>query len=108
MTQLTKEQAIKAYESQIWLDMTDQQIAEAQLFQDRLFVPFDVFHKAVEVTLGRPVYTYEFGLDRAGLQKEFLGQRPTPSFEDVIGLIPKEKLLVINLNEPTESGFSEN
>ncbi len=96
MKQLTKEQAIKAYESQIWLDMTDQQIAEAQLFQDRLFVPFDVFH------------THEFGLDRAGLQKELLGERPTPSFEDVIGLIPKEKLLVINLNEPTESGFSEN
>ena len=41
--QLTKEQAIKAAQSEIWKDMTDQQIVQFQLFQSRLCMPFGEF-----------------------------------------------------------------
>jgi hypothetical protein len=31
-----------------------------ELFTDRLFMPFDLFHEGVEELLGRPVWTHEF------------------------------------------------
>lgn len=52
---MTKEQVIKLAESEFWKDVTYEQIAKFQLFEDLLCMPFDVFHEAVEKTLGRPV-----------------------------------------------------
>ena len=95
MKQMTKEQAIKFHDLELWKDMTDSQIAELQLLQDRLLVPFTVFHKAIETSLNRPVFTHEFGLNREGLLKELLGESKTPTLEEIIGLLPKEKTIVV-------------
>lgn len=46
MKQLTREQAIAFCENKCYDGMTSRQIAEFQMEQDRLCVPFDVFHKA--------------------------------------------------------------
>lgn len=46
MIQLTREQAIAFCENKCYDGMTSRQIAEFQMEQDRLCVPFDVFHKA--------------------------------------------------------------
>ena len=97
MKQLTKEQAIAFGENKLYEEMTPQQIAEFQLVQDRLCMPFDVFHKAIEETLGRPVYTHEIALSKDSLLKELLGERPAPTFEEIINLIPEEKRIVIQL-----------
>lgn len=57
---LTKEQAINAYESEFWLELTPEQRGLVQLFIDRLVMPFDVFHEGVEALLNRQVWTHEF------------------------------------------------
>jgi hypothetical protein len=33
-------------------------------------MPFDVFHEAVEKTIGRPVFTHEFGVNANGIRAE--------------------------------------
>ena len=95
MEQLTEEQAISFYENKVYENMSYRQIAEFQIEQDRLCMPFEMFHEAIEKTLGRPVFTHEFALNRNGLKKELYGEKESPTFEDVISLIPKEKLILI-------------
>lgn len=92
---MTKEQAIALYESGWWKNKTPRQIAMFQMFEDRLCLPFGEFHKAVEEALGRPVFTHEFGLNRDGLQKELLGDQPAPTPQQILEMIPKDKLVAV-------------
>jgi len=70
-----------------------------QLFQDKLCIPFDIFHAAIERVLDRPVWTHEFGLNHDGLVAEYLGKTPKPSFEDIMNLIPEEKRVILVMDE---------
>lgn len=97
MKQLTREQAIAFCDNKLYEGMTSQQIAEFQMEQERLCMPFDVFHKAITEALGRPVYTHEFGLNREGLLKELRGEKEPPTLEEIINLIPKDKRILIPL-----------
>ncbi len=95
-SKLTKEQAIKLGEAKFWEPMSYRERAGFQLFEELLCMPFGVFHEAVEKSLGRPVWTHEFGsagLD--GLKKEFLGVRPAPTFQEIVELIPADKRIII-------------
>ena len=94
MRQLTKEQAIKFYNSKEYENWTPNRIVDLQLFQDRLCIPFPVFHEAIEKVLKRPVFTHEFAF-RDRLVKEYRGDKPAPTLEEIINLIPKEKRVVI-------------
>ena len=96
MKQLTKEQAIKFHDSKEWEKFDSDQITQFQLLQDKLCIPFSVFHKAITETLNRDVYTHEFGLNREGLIEEYFGVRPRPTLDDIINLIPEEKRIIIN------------
>ena len=69
MYQFTKEQAIEFSEKRNWEPMSYQERAKFQIEQKLLCMPFDIFHEAIEKTLGRPVYTHEFGLNMEGLRK---------------------------------------
>jgi hypothetical protein len=87
---MTEEQAVKLAASEFWKELTPRQIAEL------LCMPFDVFHEAIEKALGRSVWTHEFafgGLDR--MKAELLGERPAPTFADILALIPEEKRLLL-------------
>jgi hypothetical protein len=95
--ELTREQAIALYESGFWKDMTYIERAKFQIMEERLCMPFDVFHEAISKALGRPVWTHEFGLNREGLIKELFDGAPPPSLEDIINLIPEEKRIVIGV-----------
>lgn len=95
MKQLTKAQAIAFAENKCYENMTYRQIAEFQMEQDKLCMPFDVFHEAIEKTLGRPVFTHEFGLNHDGLRKELFGEKVPPTFEEILNLIPQEKRVLI-------------
>ncbi len=97
MKQLTKEQAIAFCENKCYENMTSRQIAEFQMEQDRICMPFEVFHKAIEETLGRPVFTHEFGLNHDGLRKELYGEKEHPTLEEIINLIPEDKRILIQL-----------
>ena len=65
-----KEKAIKLSLTEWWKEKSYREIAEFQLFTAELCCPFDVFHEAVEKSLGRPVFTHEFGLNYDGICKE--------------------------------------
>lgn len=95
MKQLTREQAIAFCENKLYEGMTSRQIAEFQMEQDRLCVPFDVFHEAIEKALDRPVYTHEFALNREGLLKELRGEKEPPTLEEIINLIPEDKRIIL-------------
>lgn len=95
MNLVTKEQAIALAKSEFWKGMAHRQIAEFQLNEELLCMPFEVFHEAMEKTLGRPVFTHEFGLNVQGLKDELYNGASAPSLEDIIGLIPEDKRLII-------------
>ena len=97
MSEITKEQAIALSESKFWESMTPREIAEFQMFTDRLCMPFDVFHLAVEKALGRPVWTHEFGLDLDGLKAELRGERGAPTMIEIVNLIPADKRVLVVL-----------
>ena len=100
---MDKEQAIKMVESKWWVGLHPDIITGFQLFEPMLCMDFSVFHENIEKSLGRPVFTHEFGLNIEGLQKEFLGEKEKSTFEEVLGLIPQDKRVVILAN-PKEGG----
>ena len=91
---LTQEEAIKLYDTEWWKDASDYDIVKFQLFEDRLCMPFDLFHTSVEKVLGRPVWTHEFG-SSGKLAEEFLGEKTAPTFEEIMNLIPEEKRVLV-------------
>lgn len=98
MKQLTKEQATSFYLSKEWQSWNDEQIVRLQLFQDLLCVPIEVFNKAMNKVLNRPVYTHEFSsANYTNLIEEYLGTREAPTLDEIINLIPEEKRSTINL-----------
>ena len=94
-----REKAVKMYESEWWKDKSYRQIAKVQLFTTELTCPFDVFHEALEKSLGRSVFTHEMGLNYDGLVQEFLDERDAPTEQEIMDLIPPEKLVVVRLPE---------
>ncbi len=91
---MTEKQAIALAESEFWKDMTLEDRAKFQLFQERLCMPFGVFHEAVEKLLGRGVWTHEFANQKA-LQQEYLGERKAPSMQEIIEMIPADKRVIV-------------
>jgi len=86
------DEAVKLCETEFWKDWTAQEIAEFQMYNSRLLMPWAVFHDAVSETLGRPVWTHEFASDE--LREELKGKRSRATFEDVLGLLPPERTIV--------------
>jgi hypothetical protein len=91
---MEKEEAVKLYESEFWKDMTDRERAMFQLSEERLCMPFGVFHESVENALNRSVWTHEFAQPNL-LLRELIGDKPAPTMEDIIGMIPKEKRIIV-------------
>lgn len=95
--QLSKEQALAFAESGAWKDMTPIERGAFQLRQRLLCMPFDKFHEGLEALLGRPVFTHELGLNYDGLIAEAEGRADAPTFEQIINMIPKDKLVVVKV-----------
>ncbi len=67
---LSKQKAISLYESKEWEKWSNLEIVAKQLYTEKLFLPFEIFHEAIEIVLNRPVYTHEFAQPES-LKKEF-------------------------------------
>lgn len=94
MQQITKEEAIFICENKLYEDWNDSEIVKFQLFQKRLAMPFGIFHKAMEKVLKRAIYSHEFAnSDR--LISEYLGKAKAPTFDEILELIQKGKLIVV-------------
>ena len=96
MKEITREQAIALHDTRFWEGMSARDIATFQLHEDKLCMPFDVFHLALEEALGRPVWTHELGMNRDGIMRELAGDAEPPSMEDIINLIPEEKRIIVS------------
>jgi hypothetical protein len=94
--ELNQEQAKSLFDSGLWKAWTPDQVVRFQLFQDRLCVEFSHFHKCITEVLCRSVFTHEFGF-RDDLIKEYLGEKPAPTFDEIINLIPEQKRIIIGL-----------
>ena len=92
---MTKEQAIALADSKFWEEMSAHDIAKFQLLERRMGMPVEVFHKAIEETLGRPVFTHEFCFDTEGLIEELFGAKPKPTMEEIINLLPEGKRVIL-------------
>jgi hypothetical protein len=89
MKQLTTEQAIAFHNSGAWKAMSAKERAVFQMQQDKLCMPFGEFHKAVEETLDRPVWTHEFGLNSDGIRAELEGKAKAPTFAEILAMLPE-------------------
>ena len=47
------------------------------------------------MTIGRPIFTHEFGLNRKGLRDELFNGAEAPTLEQIIEMIPEEKRVII-------------
>jgi len=92
---MTREEAISLSESKFWEGMTLRERAVFQINEPLLCMPFDVFHEAVEKTIGRPVFTHEFGLNYEGIKNEIMNGAPPPTMEEIINMIPEEKRAIV-------------
>jgi hypothetical protein len=98
---MTREEAIAFGEAKKWEPMTLRERAVFQMQEERLCMPFSVFHEAVEKTLGRPVYTHEFAGNRDRILRELLEGAPPPSLTEIVEMFPAEKkVLVIKPSKP--------
>ncbi len=95
-----RSRAIALFESGWWLDRPAREVAKFQLFTAELCLPFDVFHRALEETLRRPVWIHELGLNLDGIFQEFLDERDAPSVEEILALLPPEKTRAVLLEQP--------
>lgn len=93
---MTKQEAIKKSKSSFWVDLTPREIVDFQLYEEKLCMPWDIFHGAIEEALGRPVQTLEFAYPD-NLKKEFEGKKEKPTFENILNLIPKGKQTIVVL-----------
>ena len=92
---MTRAEALELGNSRFWEDMAAADIATFQLFEPLLCMPFDVFHKALEVALGRPVFTHELGLNIEGLRAELRGDQRAPTPREIMALIPATKRCIV-------------
>jgi hypothetical protein len=95
---MTRDEAIALAETKWWENATDQQIIGFQLFESKLCMDFGAYHAAVERVLGRPVFTHEFA-DYASLQREFLGDKPAPTMEEIVNMIPEAKRILVAVSK---------
>ncbi|MBW4460507.1 MAG: hypothetical protein KME47_09740 [Nodosilinea sp. WJT8-NPBG4] len=91
-----QETCIDLFESSWWEDFTHEQAAFLQFHQDKLCMPFGLFHKYFENLIGRPVYSHEFASKR--LLQEELETGIHPTLNEILAQIPSEKLITFTQN----------
>lgn len=91
-----KEKAIALAESGWWKELTPHDIVRVQFYTAELCMDFGDFHGAMEQVLGRPVWTHEFA-DFDRLKQEMDGDKPAPTLEEIMNLIPVEKRIVVEV-----------
>jgi hypothetical protein len=96
-----EEKALALYNSGWWEGKSSRELAKFQLFTEELSMPFQVFHKALEESLDRPVWTHELGSNFDGIVMEFLGEKDPPTMDEIFNLIPEEKRILVTTSVDT-------
>ncbi len=98
--ELTKDQAIEMCQSNWWEGMPDRDVCVFQMHQRLLCLPFDIFIVIMERVLDRPIMTHEF-INWEGMRRELMGERPAPTPQEIIELIPIDKRILIAVGDRT-------
>jgi hypothetical protein len=100
----TSKEAISLAKTGWWKSCEPYEVALWQLDSQFLAMDFSAFHKAVEKACGRPVWTHEFAFGgRVRLSAEILKERPAPSMEQILDLLPREKTIVVLVDDKGKS-----
>lgn len=85
---IPEKEALAISQSKWWLEKTPQEIARIQIFTNQLCCPWDVFHEAVETTLGESVTAYGFATLRELLCIKILKavQKQPPTLNEIKNL----------------------
>jgi hypothetical protein len=75
---LTREEALAKFKTEWWKTATPDEIAEFQLGEQFLCCPWILFQKAVQLYMGRPVWTHEFADPEALKREKRDGMGETP------------------------------
>lgn len=95
---MTQKEAIALMATKFWEEMDDVARFRFQINEERLCMPFEIFHKSAEVALNRSVWSHEFA-NPGRLWKEYAGAAPRPTFKDILALIPAEKLILLTFSD---------
>ena len=78
---MTTKEAILLFVNRWYELQTLLEIVEFQLYEEKLCMPFNLFHCVVEKVLGRPVYKHEFA-DMERLREEFQEKKETLDIQE--------------------------
>ena len=92
MQQFTVKQAKAIYDSNIWENWTDIEIAQVQLFQNKRCIPDEEFYKSLSNVLETDVDLIK-GMDIVILRHIYLDLYIEPTYNDILLYIPKELLI---------------
>lgn len=92
MQQLDKTQAVEIYRSGLWKKWDHEQRVKCQLFQQRLCMPFKIFHQSLESVLKRHIQFTEFS-NSADLIDEYINTHQLPSWKEIQLQISKSQSL---------------
>ncbi|MFZ2414425.1 MAG: hypothetical protein WAW33_00230 [Minisyncoccia bacterium] len=84
-----------------WWESSDPfEIAWGQLNEPILVMDIGKYMEALNTVLDRPVYNHELtSSNLEKLREEIRGNRPAPSLEEIIKMIPEEKRIIVELSE---------
>ena len=105
---MNKEEAIALAETKWWEGKTDEEIAEFQIHEELFCCPFDIFHKAIETWLGRPVFTHEFAAPDALIaEKEGKTKSPQSPLESLLRVAPHlaGRVIIVKPDDLERDGF---
>ncbi|MDX1514774.1 MAG: hypothetical protein R3174_13635 [Gammaproteobacteria bacterium] len=87
INRLSRDQAVALYDSKFWRHLNMEERACFQLREERLCMPFAVFHQAVETCLQREVGAAEYLRPRR-LLRELSRDAAPPAKETILELVP--------------------
>jgi hypothetical protein len=95
---MTKKEAISKAQTGWWKNKTADEIVLFQLYEKRLCMDFSSFHKALEESLERSVFTHELA-DFKSLQDEFEGKRSPKSLNEIINMLSRGKTIIVGVEK---------
>jgi hypothetical protein len=102
----TKKTSIAFYDARGWEPMSYRQRAEFQMAVGKTCMPIEIFHEALEQTLGRIIVWHELAVNWDGLKTELFGETGTPGLVEIMATIPEETRNLL-VSESEKNGEDE-
>ncbi len=95
--ELTYEQAVAMCRSRWWEGLDPRTAVLRQMSESYFIMPWMTLHEMLSKALDRPVFSHEILNLRGSLRKELLGDKPAPTIEEILALIPAERRILVGI-----------